>query len=348
MRRSTWKAVLLVAVAAVTGATAASAQDEEKKELVVGKWYPNLETGITLTQSSYSNNWAGGDKGSIVWTWILNGSLENQLSPKVNTYNTLKLAFGQTHQQKIKEDRTREWDRPEKSTDLIDFESIWRFTLGLWVDPFLSGRFESQFQDASDSYGRTLSFNPLKFKETAGVAHEFYNEEDRSLLTRFGFSFRQSSRKLFTSLPPGDEIVRDAAADGGVEWTTDYKNKVLDDRVTWTSRLSFYQPVFYSGKDELEALGADSLAAYGLDDDVESYATTMDIEFENIFSTQITKIISVNLYTKLVYDKYDNTIAPEPNDAGDGLTNPSDVKSAIRKAGQFKQTLSIGVTYRFL
>jgi hypothetical protein len=334
---------------AIASAGAASAQDgEEERVLEVGKWYPTVETGVSLTQSSYSDNWAGGDRGSIVWTWILNATLENQLSDNVNTLNTLKLAFGQTHQQVKSADGSRSWDRPEKTTDLIDFETLWRLMYDWPVDPFVAGRFESQFQDASDPFGRTIALNPLKFKETAGLAHEFFEtEEDRSMLVRVGFSLRQSSRKLFEGPPPGDETFTETANDGGLEWTTDYKTKVLDDRVSWTSKLTVYQPFYYSGKDELESLSADSLAVYGLDSDVDAFTTTVDIDFENIFTTQITKLLSVSLYTKLVYDKYDNTVAPEANEAGDGLLNAGDVKSAIRKAGQFKQTLSVGLIYRF-
>ena len=322
--------------------------DQKEKVLEVGKWYPNLESGINLTQSSYSDNWAGGDKGSVVWTFITNGALENQLSPQVNWSNVLKLAFGQTHQQGTDMAGRRVWERPEKSTDLIDFETIFRFTLKWPLDPFVSTRFESQFQDASDPYGRTLSLNPMKFRETAGAAKKLIDEEDRSLLSRVGFSFRQSARKLFATPPEeGDRTNTETANDGGVEWITDYKTKILEDRVSWTSKLGFYQPVFYSGTDEFESLTEKQLAAAGLDPDVKDFTTTLDVDWENIFSSQITKVLSVGLYVKWIYDKYDNTVPPVLTEDGE-LGNAGDVKAAIRKSGQFKQTLSVGLTYRFL
>ncbi len=79
------------------------------------------------------------------------------------------------------------------------------------------------------------------------------------------------------------------------------------------------------------------------------FSTTGDLDWENIFTTQITKLVSVGLYTRWVYDKYDNTVKPivEKGAAGFELKNPGDVRSAIRKAGQFKQTLAVGITYRF-
>ena len=55
----------------------------------------------------------------------------------------------------------------------------------------------------------------------------------------------------------------------------------------------------------------------------------------------------MNLYTRWVYDKFDNTVASSFNDDGT-LANESDLLQAIRKGGQFKQTMAIGVTYRFL
>jgi len=70
-------------------------------------------------------------------------------------------------------------------------------------------------------------------------------------------------------------------------------------------------------------------------------------DWENIFTSQITKLISVNLYTRWIYDKYDNTVKPIAA-MGGGLSNADAVRAAIRTAGQFKETLSIGITYRFL
>ena len=53
----------------------------------------------------------------------------------------------------------------------------------------------------------------------------------------------------------------------------------------------------------------------------------------------------MNLYTRWVYDKYDNSVAPKFDGAGD-LENPGALAAAVRKAGQFKQTLSLGFNYR--
>jgi hypothetical protein len=343
MRSKLWIGILALGFGMATGAGAQEA--DEERVLEPGKWYPGLEVGLNLSESSYSNNWAGGDKGSVVWTFILNGDLENQLSPRVNWSNQLKLAFGQTHQQSVDAGGERSWDRPEKSTDLIDLETLFRFTLGGWADPYLSGTFESQFQDASDPDGRTLALNPLKFKESVGVSRLFVDTEERRFLTRLGFTVRQGIRKQFAEAAPSTETVSESEVDGGLELVADYKARVLQDRVTWTSKLSVLKPFFYSGKSDLEGLSAGDLQAAGLDPDVAAYTTAFDLDWENIFSSQITRIISVNLYLKWVYDKYDNSVVPILDNGG-MLSNPEAVGGAIRKAGQFKQTLALGFTYR--
>jgi hypothetical protein len=353
-------AVLLAAGPAPSRAQESSATDqkpaagqkdapagEEKAPPVVGKWVPSLESGITLTQGSFSSNWVGGDQGSLIWSLITNAGLESQVTTKFNWRNTLKLAYGQTHQQVANPNGTRTWDQPEKSTDMIDFESIGRFTLGGFVDPFLAARFQSQFQDASDPGGRNLSFNPLQFSESAGIARQFTNEKDHSLLTRLGFTFRENSRRMFLAPPPDPSTRRENTTDGGVELVTDGKNGLLQKRVTWTTRLSIYQPLYYSGKSVLNDLTPEQLAAAGIDPDVAKLSTFVSTDWENIFSSQITKVISVTLYTRWVFDQYDNSVKPLV-DAEGNLTNPETVHDAVRKAGQFKETLSLGVTYRFL
>ena len=319
----------------------------EERVLEEGKWYPSLESGVNFSQSAYSDNWAGGDRGSIVWTFITNAGLENQFNSKVNWNNKLKLAFGQTHKQNEK-DGERFWESPEKSTDLIDLESVLRFTLHKWVDPFLALRLESQFQDASDDSGRTLALNPISMKGTSGVARMILDEEDRSLLTRFGFTLRNNYRKFYVSMDPTDTSTKgESEMDGGLEWTTDYKTKILSDQIAWTSKFNVYKPFFYSGKDVFDDLTDDEYTAAGLNPETGDYSLATELDWENIFTAQLTSILSVNLYTQWVYDKYDNSVAPKVDENGT-LTNAGDVTAAIRKAGQFKQTLAVGVTYRFL
>lgn len=334
--------VLLAGMAAA--ARGEEKADEKKRVLEVGKWYPSLEAGITMTQSSYSDNWRGGDKGSVVWTALAQGGLENQLHPKANWNNSLKLAFGQTHQQQERVGtHNRYWSSPIKSTDLLDFESLVRFTLGGYVDPFFGVRAESQFLDAADADGRVLKFNPWRFKESAGIARKWVDEKDRNYQSRLGFTFRQGLRRYHANPAPDQTTKSEMTNDGGFEFVTDAKTSVLSKRVAWTSKLTLYQPVFYSGKATLQDAGLPTLAAY---------AMKLDADFENLFTSQITKILSVQLYTRWLYDQFDNSVKPVFKDLNDPAVVEGEGRvlrnAAVRKAGQFKQTLGIGLTYRFL
>ncbi len=58
-------AFALVSLVAV--AVPAQAQDETP----VGVWQNEFALGLNVLQSSYSQNWNGGDKGSVVWNGYL-------------------------------------------------------------------------------------------------------------------------------------------------------------------------------------------------------------------------------------------------------------------------------------
>lgn len=342
-------AAAALVVALLPASPVLAQDDDEEEELEVGEWTRELEAGLQLTQSAYSNNWNGGDRGTIVWNALATGRLVGQPRETFRTISLGKLAYGQTIEQEDDGSGDLDWSRPFKSTDRIDLESIGLFTLGIWLDPFFSARLESQFYDASDPFDRNLMFNPLVLKETAGVAHQFLDEEDRSLLVRAGFSLRENIRRSFVvpDDPAVDDTETDTTVDGGLELITDYSTSVFDDRVAWTSKLGLYQPLFYSGNDAFDELSGAQLQAAGLDADIGDFTTTVDIDFENVLTSQITKYLSVNLYVRWLYDKYDNSVKPQLNEAGDGLENPAKVASAVRKAGQFKQTLALALTYRF-
>ena len=111
-------------------------------------------------------DWVGGEAGSATWMFLSNSLAEKQINQYTNTKNVLKLQFGQTYTQ---DQDTKDWNDPEKSSDLIDFESVLRFDLDTWVDPFASARIESQFQDKSDDL-KTVAFNPVTLTQSVGAA----------------------------------------------------------------------------------------------------------------------------------------------------------------------------------
>ena len=269
-------------------------------------WQVSLDASLLANQNFYSDNWTGGETGSIAWTINSNLVARKVLSPKLKNKSTLKLAYGQTHSQ---DPDSNNWEKPRKSTDLIDLETLFRFTLGLAFDPYVAGRFESQFFDLSDTV-KTRYINPMKFTESLGGTRSFVEEDNREWSIRFGFAFRQQINRdvlvLIDTLTYKRET--DSWYDGGFELVNDFTTTMAADKITYTSKLILFKAIMNSKADELEP-------------PEDEYWKTIDVNWENIFTANITKYLMVNFYMQFIYDKEEDLI------------------------GRFKQTLSLGLTY---
>lgn len=186
----------------------------------------------------------------------------------------------------MQEKDTKKWLDPIKSTDLIDFESVLRFTLGGFVDPFIAGRIETQFYDNRDpSLSRFI--NPLKLTEALGIARIFIKQEKRELSSRLGFGLKQL---IDRDVLVGTNRETQTSNYGGLDFVTDFKTPLAKERITYISKLNVFQAVFYSESNRLP-------------DSLKNNWKYPDINWENIFTASITKYLMVNLYTQLLYDK---------------------------------------------
>ena len=301
------KILMFVIVLALLGGSAFSADST-----VVG-WKKSLVVDITTTQTGYSDSWVGGEAGSFNWVSNLNASAEKQLSPKFDFKSTLKVSFGQTVTQ---DEETKDWSRPKKSTDLIDFENVGRFTLHKFVDPYVAFRVETQFFDGR-KIGYKQYFSPLKLTESAGLAKILYSKNDDVISSRFGVALRQimKSNVDSTEIAPGEygdfTTVDSTLTDGGLEWVSDATYQ-LHQNIKYTGKLTLYKALFFSKSEEVKGTV--------FEDDWKA----VDANWENIFSAQVTKIITVNLYTQLLYDK------------------------EISKKGRFKETIAVGFVFKMI
>lgn len=312
------------------------AHADAPKPVEPGPWKYGAVAGLNLSQSSFSSNWAGGDRGSIVW--VLNSDLnaDRQFNKKLNLANHLQLAYGQTSRQTPGTNGDLVWDTPDKTTDLIAFESTARMTLESVVDPYLALRLDSQFRDQSSPFGN-IAFNPIKLKETAGVARVLWKDADSEGLTRFGLGFRQTLAKSIDPVTLAKQSF--TSNDGGLEWQTNVTRPVLDKKVLYKGQLMVFLPVFYSKSDQLTQFDTRALAAFPGREAVADFWKAPDVSFQNNFSAGITKYLSVNLYAQLVYDKFDSAANV---DSTHPLTDQiGEIDKNVRKAGQFKETLSI-------
>lgn len=271
-------------------------------------WKASVDANLTLTENAYSDNWVGGEVGALSWTFNSNSLAEKQLQAKVNNKNTLKLSFGQTHSQ---DKETKKWAKPVKTTDLIDFETVFRFTLGGFVDPFAAGRVETQFFDASDPQKNRI-LNPATFTESFGIARVWVKQDKREGTTRLGMGLRQHlDRQVLVDTLSGKRENK-TSNDGGLLLVNDFQTPLAHEKITFTSKLTVFQALFYSESKKLKGLPN------------QNYWKSPDVNWENIFAASITKYLMVNLYVQFLYDK------------------------EVRLGGRLKQTLSLGLTYKLI
>ncbi|MCK4461928.1 MAG: DUF3078 domain-containing protein [candidate division Zixibacteria bacterium] len=269
-------------------------------------WKKSLIIDATTTQTSYSDSWVGGEAGSVNWVSNLNSSAEKQLKEWFDLRSTLKLSFGQTITQDAE---TKNWSKPNKSTDLIDWENVVRFTLHKIVDPYAAFRLETQFVDGSVEAKKRF-FSPLRLTESVGIARKFYERENDHITSRLGLALRQTMKSVII-----DSLVMtledSTLTDGGLESVTDVV-LALSEKLHYTGKLTVYKAFFFSERDKVKGTP--------FEDDWKA----IDVNWENIISASISKIITVNFYTQLLYDK------------------------EVSKKGRFKQTLGIGFVFKMI
>lgn len=270
---------------------------------VAEPWNLAVDANLTLNQNAYSN-WEGGANGLLAYALNSNSLAEKQLNSKMNSRNTLKLAFGQTSTQ----DTAGTWGALVKSTDEINFESVLRFTMGWVVDPFASAQVQSQFWDRSD-VTLTRYFNPLDLNEGLGVARQIVKHEKTELVSRLGFGVKQRFDRQAPYTVNYAVFRSDKFSNyGGATFATDFTTPLAQEKITYTSKLTLFQALFFS-----EA-GADTAGNW----------KALDVGWENTFAASITKVLMVNLTAQVLYDKEINTKA------------------------RLKETLALGLTYKLI
>jgi hypothetical protein len=249
-------------------------------------WRLQFETGVGLTQASYSDNWQGGEAGSIIWVAGFLGKAEKQLAPSWFWSNQLKLEFGQSHSQ---DKETKHWRVPEKSADKIRYDGIVRLTKGWVVDPYGAATFESQFLDAS-SHLHKRYMNPIDLTEAAGVARDIFKVADvRQLTTRLGLGLRQHLVKMDD---PADSTrtISETTNDGGIEWVTDFLLGSAKSKTSLVSKLTVFQALFNSKSKDMTGPTKD-------------YWKTADLNWDNTFRANLTSVLQVSLSWQWLYDK---------------------------------------------
>lgn len=298
------KLMCLLGVLLLLPLVAGAEEGEEEERPPSDHWKRTVTFDFTTTQAAYSDSWVGGEAGSVNWVTNLNGRAERQLKPWLDYRTILKLSFGQTHTQ---DEETKHWSRPRKSTDLIDWEHLGKFTFGGFVDPYAAFHLESQFYDGSVREKKRY-FSPLRLTESAGIAKKLYEKEDDNILSRVGLALRQVRKSAIidsTTLATEDSVT----TDGGFESVTDAV-LTLSDKLLYVSKLTLYKALYFSESDKVKGT------------EYEDYWKAVDVNWENIITAQLSKVVAVILYTQFLYDK------------------------EVTKKGRVKETMALGFVFK--
>ncbi len=255
-------------------------------------WEVSVDANVTATLNTYSDSWSGDETGSFSWASQLILLLNRQMSKHYRLENTLKLGFGQS---KLQDEETEDWSDFQVSTDLIDFETIDKFTFGGFVDPYIAGRLQTTFMDASpDENPKVKYVNPLIFSESFGISRNLVKNDNQLLSTRLGgAAYQRVNRKIETT------------NDGGIELVTKYNANTKNNTVSYSLFLNLYQALFSSE-----------------DETVDTWKT-IDVDWQNNLTMNITKYLMVNYMFQLLYDR------------------------DISEKARARQTLSLGITFKY-
>ena len=253
--------------------------------LLFSIWNTSGEMGLNISQNFYNEAWLGSEVGSITWSYLLIINTSRTFWERLEFSNGLIANFGQTY---LQNSETGEWKSPQKSTDRIENESILRFNMGLFVDPFSSLRFESQFYDNTfESVPRYI--HPIILSESMGASKFLYRNDKNEIQTRLSFTVKELFERPVDTLTMSI-VGSNVRIDGGLEWVTSSIHS-LSENVLYKGELRVYKAFFNSKAGELEGTPEKALWK------------TPDIDFKNIVSVSVIKYLKVNFYLQLIYER---------------------------------------------
>ncbi len=263
----------------------------QEKEAPKYGWQKSMVTGINLTQTSF-DNWAQGGENSFAWQANLNFKFVND-QEKWNWSNTGKFTYGST----------KAGDQPmKKSIDEIKLETVYTYKIGKLLNPFVAATGETQFApgykyDTNSKTQISAFMDPGYFRESVGIG---YKPNER-IKTRLGGAMKQTVTQNYPA-PYADDpatvnTIEKIKNEIGLESVTDLNLKISDNTLL-TSKLELFSAL--------------------------TTAKEIDVNWDNVFTTKISKYFAVNFNFKLFYDR------------------------DISVKRQIKQAIAVGFTYNIL
>lgn len=228
-------------------------------------WNIISNSKLLLTQSLYNAYWTGKETSDISWTLTIDTVIDKQLSEVLYNRNSLKIEYGQKNSS-FKDGDQIKWNGPEKISDIIDFQSLFLLKLSAVVDPYFAFRLLTQSNEF---------FKPATLTESVGGYKTIIDSGKTSLTARLGIAVNEVVN------PPEN---MESRVDGGLELISEFNTILLSDTVLFKSWLDIYQALLNSK-------------------DVNDDWKMTDLDWQNTFTTSVSKFIDISLYAEIKYDK---------------------------------------------
>jgi len=244
------------------------AKPDPKEEDKIG-FFKEAIGSLNLTQSSF-DNWTQGGENSFSWQLNFNMGLSWKY-PQYDFSNTLKITYG----------KVRVGTAPSrKSVDEVKLESVFKYKIGLYVNPyasFIGGTQMTRGYNYDDGGKSPVSdfFDPAYFTQSLGFGYA-YRELFKS---RMGVALKQTITRNFPvpyTDDPATSKIEKLRFEYGAQGVTDLKVKFATN-ILLTSKLEMFS--------NLKAL------------------KEVDVRWDSILSAKVAKYFSVNFNFKLFYDR---------------------------------------------
>ncbi|MFC1508875.1 DUF3078 domain-containing protein [Candidatus Omnitrophota bacterium] len=253
-------------------------------------WHKEILGTLNFSQNNF-DNWTQGGEDS--WSWI--NDIQGRFDYKQSRYswnNSLKLSYGRT---KIGDKEAK------KASDELKFDSVFNYKMSSYVNPYVAFAGNTQFTRGyhySETGKTAVSdfMDPAYFIESTGFGYEPNN----ILKSRFGGALKETITSGYPvpyADDPKTEKLEKTKVEGGLECVTDLSTN-LGENIVFFSKLELFS----------------NLASFD----------RIDVNWDNLFSSKISKYLSVSLRVRIYYDR------------------------DISRKRQLKQLLALGLSYMLL
>jgi hypothetical protein len=261
---------VLLAFSALSAFPAFAQEQAAPADSVKYGWTHQVSGMLNLAQVYY-DNWSKG--GTDALSYEVNFGGECLLDQEKYQWQTRsKAAYGRTKSGNL---------ASRKSSDELNFESIYTYKMSVMVNPFASVTAQTQFMPGYDYPGDTVrvkksdSFDPTYFTETVGVGVTPF----KGLKERLGATMKQTLSSEEIGIADDKETADEIETfkqEYGATSITEYEAQLMEN-IKGTTRLELFAN--FKGWDEVDA------------------------HWTNQITAKVNTLISVNFEYEMLYDK---------------------------------------------